>query len=72
MDDFFKSSDTAYRLMFPDAPDILKVKDVQGLLRIGRKKVYDLIEQGHLSTLPGGKGYLITKKSVIAYVLKGS
>ena len=59
----------AYRVMFVNYPDVVKVKDACTMIGVGRKKIYDLIKDGTLCTVISGKGYNITKISVIAFLL---
>ena len=59
----------AYRVMFVNYPDVVKVKDACTMIGVGRKKIYDLIKDGILCTVTNGKGYNITKLSVIAFLL---
>ena len=55
--------------MFVNYPDVVNVKDACTMLGVGRKKIYDLIKDGILCTVTSGKGYNITKISVIAFLL---
>ena len=59
----------AYKVMFTQYPDIVKVADVCEMLGVGRKKIYELIRSDQLHTIANGKGYNITKLSVIAFLL---
>ena len=59
----------AYKVMFTQYPDIVKVADVCEMLGVGRKKIYELIRSERLHTIANGKGYNITKLSVIAFLL---
>ena len=59
----------AYRVMFTQYPDIVKVSDACEMLGVGRKKIYELIRSKQLHTIANGKGYNITKLSVIAFLL---
>lgn len=49
-------------------PDVLSVADIQDILKIGRKSVYKLIENGELYAVRPGKSFLISKKSLIQYL----
>ena len=43
------------------------------MLNTGRKQIYKLIKQGKLDKLEhSAKGFLITKRSIVAYVLNTS
>lgn len=62
-----------YTNMFTEFGDIVTVKDACVMLHMGRKKIYELIKSGRLELLddtPDTSRYLITKCSVIKYVLK--
>lgn len=59
----------AYKVMFTQYPDIVKVPDACEMLGVGRKKIYELIRSEQLHTIANGKGYNITKLSVIAFLL---
>ena len=59
----------AYKVMFTQYPDIVKVSDACEMLGVGRKKIYELIRSDQLRTIANGKGYNITKISVIAFLL---
>ena len=59
----------AYRVMFVNYPDVVKVKDACTMIGVGRKKIYELIRSKQLHTIANGKGYNITKISVIAFLL---
>ena len=65
----FSSFQEAYQSMFTDYCDIVKVKDACQMLCINRKQIYKLIEEGKLEKLDHGKGFLITKSSIVSYVL---
>ncbi len=65
-------SETVYTTMFAEFDDILTVKDVQKILGISRKKVYELIESKELKSLKPGKAYIIPKRYLIDYVLSDS
>lgn len=49
-------------------PDVLSVSDVQNILRIGRKQVYKLIENGDLFAVRPGKSFLISKRTLVKYL----
>lgn len=43
------------------------------MLNTGRKQIYKLLKQGKLDKLEhNAKGFLITKRSIVAYVLNAS
>lgn len=62
--------ETAYRVMFKDYPDVLKAEEVSKMLGIGRKQVYNLIQNGRLQKIPCGRAVKIAKTNVIDYVLQ--
>ena len=64
-------SEEIYSTMFAEYDDILCVKDVQKILGIGRKKVYELLETKKIRSLKPGKAYLIPKRYLIDYILQG-
>jgi excisionase family DNA binding protein len=55
---------------FKDCPDILSVKDLCQLLRIGRVGVYKLLGAGTIHSFKIGNIYKIPKDSLIAYMNK--
>lgn len=62
-----------YTAMFTEFNDIVMVKDACVMLHMGRKKIYELIKNGRLELLdntPDISRYLITKCSIIKYVVK--
>ena len=65
----FSSFQEAYGSMFTNYRDIVKVKDACEMLCLQRKQIYKLIEDGKLEKLDHGKGFLITKSSIVSYVL---
>lgn len=50
--------------MFDNYPDVVTVKEMQTMLRIGRKAAYDLVHNGTIPSVRIGTSYLITKKSI--------
>ena len=54
--------------MFREYADILRIKDVQQMLNIGRNKVYELLKSGEIKSIRIGNKYIIPKKSVIDFV----
>ena len=53
---------------FKDYPDVLSVKDVCQVLRIGRVGAYKLLEAGKIYSFKIGKIYKIPKNSLITYI----
>lgn len=69
----FSSYNEAYQTMFKEYKDIVSVKEASMMLNTGRKQIYKLIKQGKLDELEhNAKGFLITKRSIVAYVLNTS
>ena len=50
--------------MFNDYPDVVTVKEMQEMLRIGRKAAYDLVHSGTIPSVRIGVSYLIAKKNI--------
>lgn len=61
-----------YKLMFPEYPDIVDVKQLQTMLGISRHLAYDLIADGYIHGIKIGNAYKIPKVNVIKYVLEES
>ena len=61
---------TLYKLLFPDYPDIVTVRQLQVMLGISRHAAYDLLGEGEISCIRLGNAYKIPKINVINYVLK--
>ena len=69
----FSSYDEAYRAMFTEYPDVVTTEEATKMLNVGRKRIYQLVKKGELHSLDRiAKGFLITKQSIVAYVLKNS
>lgn len=58
-----------YKMMFPDYPDIVTVKQLQEMLGISRHLTYKLIDYGEIQAVKIGTSLKIPKISVINYVL---
>ena len=54
--------------MFEQCSDLLTIKDLQKVLRIGRNKAYELIQSGEVKSFKIGTGLRVPKSSVIDYV----
>ena len=50
--------------MFNDYPDVVTVKEMQGMLRIGRNTAYKLVNSGKIPSVQVGTSYLIPKKNI--------
>ena len=69
----FSNYNEAYQTMFTEYKDIVSVKEASMMLNTGRKQIYKLIKQGKLDKLEHhAQGFLITKRSIVAYVLNTS
>lgn len=58
-----------YKLMFPEYPDIVYVRQLQKMLGVSRHLAYDLINDGEIKGVKIGNSYKIPKVNVIDYVL---
>ena len=65
-----KRFEQLYKMMFPEQPDVVNVKQLQQMLGISRHLAYDLIEGGDIQAILVGNAFRIPKVSVINYVLK--
>lgn len=54
--------------MFDSYPDVLRTADVQSMLHIGKKSVYNLIYTKRIHAKKIGKNYRISKESVIHFI----
>lgn len=52
--------------------DILTLKEVKEVLRIGMNKLYNLLKTGELRSFKIGRVYKINKKCVIEYIERKS
>ena len=50
--------------MFNDYPDVVTVKEMQKMLRIGRNTAYKLVNSGKIPSVQVGASYLIAKKNI--------
>lgn len=51
-----------------DYPDVLRPMEVKEILRIGRNKVYQLLDNGKIPCVCEGHLYLIQKKALLQYL----
>lgn len=65
-----KRFEQLYKMMFPEYPDVVNVKQLQQMLGISRHLAYDLIDGGDIQAILVGNAFRIPKVSVINYVLK--
>lgn len=54
--------------MFEQIGDVLTVKELCAVLRIGRNKAYELLEQGAIFHIRVGRKYLIPKSALYTYL----
>lgn len=57
-----------YKMMFPDYPDIVTVKQLREMLGISRPLAYKLINDGYIQAAKIGTSLKIPKVSVIHFV----
>ena len=58
-----------YKTMFKDYPDVLEVKQIQEMLKIGRHQAYSLIISGKIYGIKVGKAYKIPKVKLIEFLI---
>lgn len=58
--------------MFDNYPDVVTVKEMQAMLRIGRSTAYKLIGDGVIPSVRIGSSYLIAKKNIENFMSAGS
>ncbi|HCC37355.1 MAG TPA: DNA-binding protein [Treponema sp.] len=49
-------------------PDLLRTKDVQNILRVGRSTVYSMLKNGEIKSLKIRTAYRIPKDLLIDYI----
>lgn len=54
--------------MLENYPDVLEVKDICSILRIGRKTTYQLLQSGAIPSRRIGRNYKIRKDAIINYL----
>ncbi len=60
-----------YKILFKDYPDIVRVKDLQKMLpKMGKNKIYKLLQEKEVLSKKIGRDYYIPKISVIEYLIK--
>lgn len=57
-----------YKMMFPEYPDIVTVRQLRDMLGISRQLAYDLIAGGEVQAIKIGNSFKIPKVSVINLV----
>ncbi len=57
---------------FSDYPEIVSVKQMQMMLKIGRNKAYALIDNGDIKTVRIGRVHKIPKINIIDYLNKNN
>jgi len=56
--------------MFEKYPDVVTVKDLCAMLKIGKNTAYKIINGGDIQSVRIGRKFLIPKCNVIAYLSK--
>ncbi len=54
--------------LLKDYDDILTVLDVRKILKIGRNKCYDLLQNGSIKSIKIGNSYRIPKTNLLNYL----
>ena len=54
--------------MLENYQDVLEIKDICAVLRIGRKTAYKLLQSGQIPYCKVGRNYKIRKDALIAYL----
>ena len=54
--------------MFENYPDVVTVKELCQMLKIGRNTAYELVKYDRIYSVMVGKKYIIPKQSVINYL----
>lgn len=57
---------------FDDLPDVLLVKDLQNILRIGRGSAYRLLNSGQIGSVRIGRNFKIPKTEVARFLTVGT
>ena len=57
--------------IFTNFKDVVKVKDLQKMLGIGRNLAYELISTNKIKSIKSGNLILISKQNVIDYLNEG-
>lgn len=60
----------AYRLLIPNYPDVLDIRQLCEILNVSVKTAYKLLRNGEIPHLKVGRAYRIPKCHVIAYLQK--
>ena len=63
-----KKLNNQYETMFRGYPDALKPEQLQEMLSIGRRKSYELLQDGIIFSVKMGRIYRIPKVAVIDYL----
>ncbi len=54
--------------LLKDYSDVMTVEEVCAVLKLGKNKVYELLQRSEISSRKVGRKYLIPKKSVIDFL----
>ena len=63
--------DTYEEIMLKSCSELLTIREVQDLLRIGRTKAYHLVSSNQIRALQIGKQKRIPKAEVLDYIRRG-
>lgn len=65
------SNGKCYNVLFKEYPDVIKVETLQEMLpKIGKNKIYKLLQDGEIFSKKIGRDYYIPKISVIKYLME--
>jgi excisionase family DNA binding protein len=62
------STDSIYRSVFREYPDVMNVRQVSALLGVSTKTVYKLLGDGSLISLKVGREFRVPKINVMKYM----
>ena len=58
------------RKMFSNYPDVVSIKELMEMLKIGRFTAYNLVKTGELKSIRIGNQYKIPKQFIIEYLIQ--
>ena len=58
-----------YLSMLKEYPEVLSVREVAKILRIGKNKAYNLVNEGRLSSIKVGGKTIVPKMCLITFLL---
>lgn len=65
-----KEIKSAYKIIFVEYSDVVTSKELSKMLGVSMKKVYAMLKNGDIPTIPCGKKIKVAKAEVIKYVLQ--